>query len=57
MLMLFGALFVVQLSAEVMDGADEVRVDVRWLNILSFARSIDIPHRWSRRELRWSIIL
>jgi hypothetical protein len=28
MLMLFGALLAVQLSAEAMDGADEVRADV-----------------------------
>jgi hypothetical protein len=37
MLMLLGALLVVQLSAEAMDGADEVRSDVRWKNVLSFA--------------------
>jgi hypothetical protein len=29
MLMLFGALLIVQLSAEAMDGADEVRADVQ----------------------------
>jgi hypothetical protein len=37
MLMLLGALLVVQLSAEAMDGSDEVRSNVRWKNVLSFA--------------------
>lgn len=40
MLMLFGALLVVQFSAEAMDGADEVCIDVQWTNLLSFARHV-----------------